>query len=347
MTAAGSIPNRLASSMQEGSPISNVSGVILAAGLGRRMGPLTVKLPKPLLPILNCPLIWWNMVAMRRHGVRDIAVNTHYLPAAFSGLRDEAATLGIRLSLINEAELSGPFGGVIACRAASNNADDILVFAGDGIYDVDVENLVSTHRQCDALLTVAVATVPDGHRYGVLDVDSSGVVRGMVEKPAGVGSVSTASCGVYVVSSRVFDVLGPVKSPIDWIDVVTRLIRFNRRVIAVRAGGWIDVGSPAGLLEINQRYLVPNMLRSVADLWSEIAGASVWTQGPLQCQPSARFRGTVLIGEGARIGVNARLEDAVVGSRARIGDGSVIRGALVLPEATVEDGVAVIGEVAN
>ena len=150
------------------------------------MGHLTFKLPKPLLPVLNCPLVWWNMTELRRQGISNVAINTHYLPEAFRGLEHEAALVGIHAKVVRETKLTGPFGGVIACSAVSNSDDDLLVLAGDGSYDVNIRQIVSMHRRCEAVLTVGVAAVQEGSRYGVLSVDRNGDVLGMVEKPAGV-----------------------------------------------------------------------------------------------------------------------------------------------------------------
>lgn len=349
MIPVRSIQSRLALSTPAGDPISGVTGVILAAGLGQRMGHLTFKLPKPMLPVLNCPLVWWNMTELRRHGVRNVAINTYYLPDTFSGLADEAALVGIHARLVSEAKLTGPFGGVIACSAVSKSEDDLLVLAGDGIYDLDVRQMVSMHRRCEAVLTVGVAAVQEGNRYGVLSVDNNGDVRGMVEKPAGIGSVETASCGVYVVSSRLLELVRPVGPLIDWIDVVTQLLESGHRVIAVNVGAWTDVGTPAALLEINQRLLIPEMLHKVADRLDadDTALATVWTQGLLQCTPTTRFEGAVLIGESVRIGAGVRLENTVVGPRATIGDGAVLCDTLVMPDATVAEGMTLTGQVVS
>jgi mannose-1-phosphate guanylyltransferase len=310
------------------------------------MGTITATVPKPLLPALNCPLIGWIIGIFRGAHIREVALNTHYLSAAFEGLADDVAELDIRLRLVSEPELTGPFGGVIACSmTASEHSNDVLVFAGDAMYEVDVAGLLRTHRTLSALLTVGVAAVEDGRRYGVLDVDNKGLVRGMKEKPDGVGRVDTASCGIYIVARKLIDLFRAAPRPLDWIDVITDLLRMGERVAAVRVARWIDAGTPVDLLRLNQALLVPEMLSRVAEPAQDVRGASVWTQGHGIFPTTVEFEGTVLVGEGSSIGQRALLADTIVGSGAIVGSESVLRGTLVLPGAVVADRVTIIDQI--
>jgi len=154
--------------------LEGVAGIILAAGFGRRMGDLTRTTPKPLLPVLNCPLFGWNVAQLREHGIQAIIANTHYLSSAFEGVQRVICDTGIDLCLENETELSGPFGGVLACSAAARDADTFVVFAGDGFYDTDIGSIIDAHRETAADLTIGVSDVSDGSRYGVLEVGDDG-----------------------------------------------------------------------------------------------------------------------------------------------------------------------------
>ena len=135
----------------------------------------------------------------------------------------------------------------------------------------------------------------------------------------------------------------------DWINVVLQLLESGHRVIAVNVGAWIDVGTPAALLEINQRFLIPEILHRVADRVPvyDNALAAVWTQGLLQCMPNAYFEGNVLLGDKVRIGASARLENSILGPRATIGDGAVLRDTVVMPDAIVEDGMTLTNQVVS
>ena len=343
-----SLAERVVLSAESGSAIPNTIGVILAAGLGQRLLPLTNQIPKPLLPLLNCPLVWWNIADLRAHGISRFILNTHHLPLAFEALSREAAFLGLQLDLVNEPALTGPFGGVVACHNAINSmGDDLLVLAGDGLYDADLYDLIEKHRAASALVTIGVAAVPDGCRYGVLDVSDDGVVRGMVEKPASVGAVRTASCGIYVVSPRTFANLPAPQMSLDWIDVVTHLIKTEGTVRAVEVRGWIDVGTIKALLGINQRHLTPNTLRRVSDQLHRTADGSVWGQGSVSIPETTSFKGHVLVGDRAYIGERVTIIDSVIGSHARIGDDVVLQRALVMPGATVSRGSIVVDQIAT
>jgi NDP-sugar pyrophosphorylase family protein len=327
--------------------VRNATGIILAAGLGQRMGAITATVPKPLLPVLNCPLVGWIMAIFRGAHIREIAMNIHHLSAAFADLPEEVAELDISLRLVSEAELTGPFGGVIACcTTAAEQSADVLVFAGDAMYEVNVADLFLAHRTLGALLTVGVTTVHDGHRYGVLDVDNKGLVCGMREKPHGVGRVETASCGIYIVSPGLIDLFRAAGRPLDWVDVVNDLLRRGERVAAVSVAGWIDAGTSVDLLRLNQELLlVPEILSRVAEPARGVTGALVWTQGHRAFPRTVEFEGTVLIGEGSTIGERSFIADTVVGPGAIVGSESILRGTMVLPGAMVPERVTIIDQI--
>jgi mannose-1-phosphate guanylyltransferase len=255
---------RLIKAAPIGAPVcNNVGGVILCAGKGIRMEALTQLYPKPLVPILNCPLLWWKLVRIRRE-VRRVALNVHYLHEVFAPLPEIGKESAMDVSLVYEKVLTGPVGGVLACRRALSNAADILVLAGDGLYEADFSGILQRHREQDAELTIGVASVDDGSRYGVVTTDSSGRVVHMLEKPVGVGPVQEASCGVYVVSNRLFSRFSAAGGVLDWVHVVHTLLNEGVIVAAAKVNEWHDVGTPADFLRVNLQLLASDRISLVA-----------------------------------------------------------------------------------
>jgi mannose-1-phosphate guanylyltransferase len=321
-------------------PRPDVAGVVLCAGMGTRMGALTKSVPKPLLPVLNGPLLWWSLGRMRPV-VGRVALNVHHLPEAFVDTAGLAEVHGLRVDLVRETSLTGPLGGVLACRHALAQARDVLVLAGDGLYDADLARMIEQHRRSDAELTIGTASVADGSQYGVVSTDARGRVTRMREKPPGVGPTPDASCGVYVVSRHLVERFAPAIAPLDWIDVVPTLLAEGAEVRAARVQGWHDIGSPRGLLETNLALLAGPAVSRVARRLHE-ASASVWFQGAdAPDVAGVRFEGRVLLGEGVELGPRALLHDAVIGHGARIGADAVVRDAVVLPGSRVPAGSVV------
>lgn len=322
----------------------NVGGVVLCAGTGRRMGALTESSPKPLLPVLNCPLLWWNLVRMRRE-VQRVAVNVHYLHEAFAPLPGICRENDMQVELVYEPLLTGPFGGVLACRRELAAADDLLVFAGDGLYEADFSGILARHREQDAELTMGVAAVDDGSRYGVVSTDSEGRVTRMREKPTGVGPVQDASCGIYVVSKRLLTRFSASARSLDWIHVVPTLLEEGALVAAARVDEWHDVGTSNDLLRANMDLLASDRISLVA---REIGTpeASVWLQGEHLAELSGvRFEGRVLVGADADIDSGAVVGNSVVGPGVRIEADARVHDAVILPGGRVPAGTTVVGTV--
>ena len=325
-------------------PLERVGGVVLCAGLGRRMGTLTETTPKPLLPVLNCPLLWWNLARMRAE-VQRVAVNVHHLHEAFRASIEMCRERDMRIELVYEPELTGPLGGVLACRHALAEADYFLVFAGDGLYNADFAGILEQHRQQKAELTICVALVEDGSRYGIVSTDHVGRVTHMSEKPPGVGCVPNASCGVYVVSKTLVERFTAVATSLDWIDVVPTLIEEGAVVMSARIDDWRDIGNQSDLLKANMDLLAGEQIALVArDLG--LTAASVWSQSEHRADLSTvLFEGRVLLGINAEIGPRAVIENSVIGHGARIEAEAVVRNAVILPGSRVPPCSTVLGTI--
>lgn len=322
----------------------DVGGVVLCAGTGRRMGALTESRPKPLLPLLNCPLLWWNLVRMRRE-VQRVAMNVHYLHEAFTPLPEICRESDIEVKLVYEPLLTGPFGGVLACRRELAAVNYLLVFAGDGLYEADFSGILARHREQDAELTMGVAAVDDGSRYGVVSTDSKGRVTHMREKPTGVGPVQDASCGIYVVSKKLFARFSESALSLDWIHVVLTLLEKGALVVTARVDEWHDLGTQNDLLRANMDLLASDRISLVAKE-IETPEASVWLQGEHQADHSGvTFEGRVLVGTDANIGSGAIIGNSVVGSGVRIEADARVYNAVILPGGRVPAGTTVVGTV--
>ena len=303
------------------------------------MAPLTDTIPKPLLPVLNCPLVWWS-ISRLRNVVKQVRIDTHHLQALFAPLDTIAGRAGIPFISVQETRPTGPFGGMLACCKSIDLPEHTIVLAGDGFYETDFVELLATHRELGADLTIGVSRVPDGSRYGILTADDGGRVLQMREKPPGIGPTKHASCGVYVVSARVVTRFTDQALELDWVDVVQVLLDEGYDVREATIETWHDSGTPQDLLALNLAMLTDERLNVVAEKLAHPV-ASLWCQGEHSLSSEARFRGYVLLGPDVVVGPGASISNAVVGSGARIGCGAEIANALILPGAHVPPNVRV------
>jgi mannose-1-phosphate guanylyltransferase len=213
--------------------------LLLAAGIGSRLRPLTEKTPKCLLPVCGRPILGWWLDRLERHGVEEVVVNTHYLSGQVAGyLAGRAGKLRIHVS--EEPELLGSAGTLAANWDLLASDGPFLVCNADTLTDVDLSRLLQTHVAGRKPLTLTVFESPDPSSCGIVDLDERGVVTSFEEKPANPRS-NLANGGVYVVGPAVESEL-PSHTPAD---IGYELLpRFVGRMTAFRWTGVLhDIGT--------------------------------------------------------------------------------------------------------
>ncbi|MGH3842511.1 MAG: sugar phosphate nucleotidyltransferase [Pseudonocardiaceae bacterium] len=327
-------------------PASGVAGVILAAGRGRRLRPVTDDLAKPLVPVLNVPLLYWAAAALRTAGVEGLVVNVHVrgdqFEAAATALRDRH---GVNLTLVREDRLSGPAGGLAGCREALPDAECSVVVSGDAFTDLDLAAVVLAHRGSAADLTIVATRVPDPHRFGVLRLRGTNVV-GLDEKPPSASPDALVSCGIYVIQATALCLLDPSShDAYDFKHVVPMLLAAGMSVHVYPTDTyWADVGTVDSLRATNLWALASVAVARVARPRAVDAG-TVWEQGPSHLGLGVRVQRRALIGADAVVGARAVLDNSVIGPAAQVGAGAIVSESVVMPGAVVPAGAVVDNEV--
>ena len=185
-----------------------MKALVLAAGMGTRLRPLTDSRPKPMLPVGGRPLLEHILCWLRRQGVEEIAVNLHYLPETITRHFQDGRQLGVRLTYSYEDPILGSAGA--ARRLRSFLVDTFLVVYGDLLLDVDLHPFLFFHRQTGGAVSIGLKRTENPSANGMVEVDASGRVAGFIEKPLdGTYDGSLANAGVYVVEPGVFEWIPP------------------------------------------------------------------------------------------------------------------------------------------
>jgi NDP-sugar pyrophosphorylase family protein len=320
-----------------------VKAMVMAAGLGTRLRPLTDFLPKPMVPIANRPVLHHLLNLLARHDITEVGINIHAFPALLRAYFGDGSALGLSIRWSEEETLLGTAGGTKRLQDYWGR-EPILVTSGDGLHDVDVTALIGHHRRTGSLATLAVKPVPDPSAYGVVIVDRDTRVRGFQEKPNRDEARSDlASCGVYVVEPELLDRI-PKDTPYDFgQDVWPALVNAGEPVYAfVTMAYWNDVG---GLDELRNSILdaVSGHVR-IEIPGSEIA-PGIWAEEGCRIDPSASVEGPVVLGRNVAIEADANVRGpAALGADSRVGKGAAIRSAALLPGSVVPDeGIAIAG----
>lgn len=232
-----------------------MKAMVLAAGTGTRLRPLTDAIPKPMLPIGGEPLLVHLLRWLKRYGIDDVALNLHHLPEVIQDTLGDGAQLGLKLLYSFEPELLGTAGAVKKLAAFFDQP--FVVVYGDLLLDVDLAALIDYHQSRRALVTLGLKHTNDPTSQGMIACDSAGRVVRFVEKPASWNDEQrTANAGVYIVEPEVLHHV-PDDRPSDWgNDLFPLLIAQGAPLYAQLLDGTvIDIGTPAAYEQIKERGL--------------------------------------------------------------------------------------------
>jgi len=221
-----------------------MKAMILAAGLGTRLRPLTNSIPKPLLPIAGTPLIVWNLLLLKRHGFPEVVINLHYLGPLIEQALGNGSRYGLRIIYSREPVILGTGGGL---KQAEPHfcGESVLVLNADTLVELDLGALCAFHQQHNAVATLVLRKDPEAARWGLVEMDSDGRIvritgRGRTEQ---VATQPRMFAGIHVLRTRLLrDVPKGVPSTI--IDPYVAAIERGETVLGYDCDGyWSDIGT--------------------------------------------------------------------------------------------------------
>jgi mannose-1-phosphate guanylyltransferase len=315
-----------------------MKAMILAAGKGTRVRPITYSVPKPMIPLIRKPVIESLIEHLKRHGVDDIVINTSHLASSIEDYLRDGDRFGVNIAYSFEGRMVegrlvdeplGSAGGIKKVQDFSGFFDDtFIVLCGDALIDLDIGRLLEFHRRSGALATIALKEVDPGEvdRYGVVQTDADGRIIRFQEKPAIEEAVSsTINTGIYLFEPQIIDLIPPGCEFDIGKDLFPLLVRqglpFYGTSIPYQ---WVDIGS-------------------VRDYWD--ATRLIMTGKVDGYQIPGRE-----IAKGVRVGINVALNlekvtivpPVYIGSSTRIEDGAVITGPTVIgSNCEIEEGAVV------
>jgi mannose-1-phosphate guanylyltransferase len=332
--------------------------MILAAGLGTRLRPLTYVMPKPVAPVLNRPIVAWIADLIAGHGFREVVTNVSYLPEQIREVLGDGSDFGLEVTYSEESEPLGTAGGVGKVRDFLSETDSFLIISGDALTDIDLAGMRSAHEanvERGGIATLATKRVEDTTQFGVAITDDEGRIQGFQEKPEPAEALSDlANCGIYMFRKEIFDHFPPPgqKSPagdddqptgfVDWaMDVFPSLLDgdipfFSHEIDAY----WNDIGSVGEFVQGNL-----DALAGVVGIEPPAPQVSkgIYAGGGSDLD-GVRVSAPVLIGTGSQVGEGASLHGpVVVGDGCDLGAGAMLRECVVLPGARVPAGGLVVG----
>jgi mannose-1-phosphate guanylyltransferase len=339
--------------------MGDLTAMVLCAGLGTRLRPLTAVLPKPAAPVCGAPLIRWTLSLLGNAGVERVVVNTHHLPEAMArAVRETGREIALPVALSHEPVIAGTGGALREARALLAGSDTLVLVNGDVLFDLDLEAALRAHRSSGALATLVLLPMPAGATHPALELDRGGAVRcldrGPLGKfgPGGEELTPWRFSGVHILSPALLNRIPAAPFEVDVNrDVYPPLMASGAVRGHVVDGYWNDLGTPGRYLAANRDVLtgrVPYARFGGATPWPVPADlAPLCRAGDARVQHGARLVGPSWLGRDARIAAGAEVgPEAVVCAGAVVPDGAVVRRAVVWPGTVLRPGEVVEDAVA-
>ncbi len=329
--------------------LSGVKAVILCAGEGTRMAPMSRSTPKPLLDLVGQPVLTHVMRHLQDYGVRDFILNPGHLAAQFHTLLRSSALRSVQF--LNEGYHSdgvwqaAPLGSAstLARLQAQSTAfdDDFFVLCGDAVCDVDLAALMATHKSSGAVVTIAVQTVPSSQvsKYGIITADGNGRISGFVEKPdPAVVSSRVASTGIYVVNPSALTHLSDHAGQDIAKDLLPHLLAKGARLQVYDAPfRWVDLGCGSDYYAAVSKAL-RGLVPGVRPVGTELR-RHVWVAPGAKLSPRAVVVGPCFIGPDAVVAAGAKIDGpTVIGARSHVSPRTLVRRSIVMADSHVQPG---------
>jgi NDP-sugar pyrophosphorylase family protein len=315
--------------------------MILAAGQGTRLRPLTLTTPKPMVPIGNIPLLERTLRWLAREGVQDVMINLYHLPQTIIDYVGNGRLFGVSVSYSLEENLLGTAGAVKNCEEFFGSEPFFIIY-GDNLIDVGLAPLVDRQLQTKSDAVIGLFHTPNPTACGLVQMDEEGKIERFQEKPP-LDEVFTdqANAGVYFVTPKIFEYI-PAATTFDFgKDVFPAMLAAGENLRGILLKGYIqDTGTPESYRQANEDVLKGKIFGLRGKLIANDPNFTLIGE-KAHLAPDVTFRGINIIGPRARVGARTAMNNSIVWEDAKISEDQKLENAIIGAGASVEAGQSV------
>lgn len=318
--------------------------MIMAAGVGSRLDPLTQDVPKPLVPIANRPVMDILLEKLSSISIKDVIANTHYKSDKIVE-HYKNSLIDVNFNYVYEEKLSGTAGGVKKCQFFFDEGENFLVLSADGLSNADLEAGIAAHKKSGAIATIGIKKIAleEIPNFGVVVTDSEGFITGFQEKPSIEEAKSDCiNTGIYIFNYKIFDYI-PADTFYDFAknvfpDLLSKGIKINTFPVSEY---WSDIGTIAQYFESTQD-LFKNKFKINHSRITEVENGA-YIAGKSYIAPSTEFIGFNTIGNKCVIGKNVVLKDCIIWDDVEIKDNLKLQNCIIASHSEV--GIDMVNQV--
>jgi len=303
-----------------------MKAVIMAGGFGTRLRPLTCNTPKPMVPLMNKPMMHHIVSLLKRHGMSDIIATLFYSPEAITSYFGDGSALGVRMQYVRADADYGTAGSVRNATKGQN--ERILIISGDVLTDFDLTAALQYHEAKKAKATIVLTHAKNPLQFGVVITAEDGKITRFLEKPSwGEVFSDTINTGIYILEPDVLEMI-PYRQDYDFSkDLFPLLLRQDLGLYGCTTDGyWRDIGN---LNEYQDAHMDVLSGAVQLDLDFSHENKAAIGEGSRFDPATVQFSGKVVIGRNCTIGEGAKLSNTIIGDNSVIGPGATITNSVI------------------
>jgi mannose-1-phosphate guanylyltransferase/phosphomannomutase len=324
-----------------------MKAVIMAGGFGTRIHPLTIDLPKPMIPLYNRPIMLHIIELLKKHGIDELILLLYHQPMIIKNFFGDGSEFGVRITYVTPLE---DFGTAGAVKMAAKHLDErFMIISGDLLTDFDLSKSMAFHQEKQAKATITLTSVKDPLQFGVVITNKEGKISKFLEKP-GWGEVfsDTINTGIYVLEPEVLDMI-PEGENRDWSkDIFPQMLANDDALFGVSLDGyWADIGNTDAYLEACQDIAAGRVVINLNEKPADSAGGRLFLGDGAQIARDEKslIEGMVVLGDNSQILGKSRLTNCVVGRNCIIEDGVELKDAILWDNVYIKKNSTVYGAV--
>lgn len=302
-----------------------MKALFLAGGKGVRLQPLTDNLPKPMVPIMNKPLLERTMVNLKAYGITEIVISTCYQTQYIEDYFGNGEQLGLKIKYIVEGMPQGTGGAIKSTELQFN--EPFIVFNSDILSDINIMKLIDFHKAKKPLATIAVTEVSDPSMYGVIEYDTNGYATSFIEKPRPEQILSNfINAGIYIFEPEIFKEIPKNIAVSIERDIFPKILEKGLKLAVYKDSGyWMDIGTLEKYIQAHKDIM--NRKCNLFDCYPTQINIQLGKN--VKIHPEAKIIGPAYIGDNVEIGAKAYISHSVIGDNTSIGLSSRIIGSVL------------------
>lgn len=317
-----------------------MKAVVLIGGFGTRLEPLTVTLPKAMVPVVNVPFLELLIKRLTSCGIDQIILSMGYLPEYILECLGDRKSSGERIEYVVEDKPLGTGGGI---KNAQKYLDDtFLIVNGDIFTDIDIAEMLEFHKLKRAVATIALTPVDDPTQYGVIVTDEQGRVKQFLEKPARKEAVTNLiNAGLIIMEPFLLDYI-PDNTKFSYErELFPLLIKEGKPVYGFASDAyWIDIGTPEKYFQLNS-----DLLGGLSVQYNPVSDIPVHTDQSACLEKCVQLQDTVVIGPEVQVGKGARIKNSIIWNSVVIGDNALIENSVIASSCNIGENCKINGAV--